>query len=86
MIMNIAALVILQRPYMPFNTAEVLSSCERSDQADEMPQMTVLVTGAAGFIGYHAAVKLHRLGHGAILIRKPKHLIYTLLADSCCVG
>lgn len=28
--------------------------------------MTVLVTGAAGFIGYHAVIALHQHGHGAL--------------------
>ena len=50
---------------MPFDEAEAAQSCQGGGQAQGPPSMTVLVTGAAGFIGHRAAVMLRRSGHGA---------------------
>jgi hypothetical protein len=58
---------LLQWPYMPINTMEAVSSCKGSPQIQTPDPMTVLVTGAAGFIGYHAVIALHQHGHGVTL-------------------
>lgn len=51
---------------MPFNEAEAVESCRGSGHTHGAPPMTVLVTGAAGFIGHRAATMLRRNGHGAL--------------------
>lgn len=49
---------------MPFNEERAQESCLGTGHTHKAPQMTVLVTGAGGFIGVHAVLMLRRSGHG----------------------
>lgn len=56
----------LQRAYMPLSTERAQKSCQGTGHTHGAPQMTVLVTGAGGFIGVHATLMLRRRGHGGL--------------------
>ena len=53
----------MQRAYIPLDAAAAEESCTGTGGA-QGAQMTVLVTGAGGFIGMSASIMLHQHGHG----------------------
>ena len=57
---------LLQRAYMALNAQRAQDSCQGTGHTQGAPPMTVLVTGAGGFIGVHAALMVRRRGHGEL--------------------
>jgi UDP-glucuronate 4-epimerase len=55
-----------KRAYMPLDMHKARQSCQGTGHTHGAPQMTVLVTGAGGFIGMHASLMLRRRGHGVL--------------------
>lgn len=55
---------------MALNAQRAQDSCQGTGYTHGAPPMTVLVTGAGGFIGVHAALMVRRRGHGELLSRQ----------------
>ncbi len=53
---------------MPLDLEKAQQSCQGTGHTHGAPQMTVLVTGAGGFIGMHSSMMMRRRGHGARIL------------------